>query len=97
MTNLAGYQYRLCPKSQPLSEECFQAHPLPFADGTSALRWGGPAATKRCAKGEYADCVLPFAGARPAETREPLGGGALPACPTPRRRLPGGRPCGASF
>merc|ERR550539_1293 len=39
-----GYQYRLCPASQPLTERCFQEHPLEFvqdrhailfADGTS--------------------------------------------------------------
>jgi hypothetical protein len=26
-----GYQYRLCPASRPLTEECFQANPLDFA------------------------------------------------------------------
>ena len=36
-----GYQYRLCPVGQTLSEACFQALPLPFADNTSMLRWGG--------------------------------------------------------
>jgi hypothetical protein len=25
-----GYQYRLCPSSEPLTEECFARHPLPF-------------------------------------------------------------------
>eukprot|EP00310_Coccolithus_braarudii_P014694 CAMPEP_0183341004 /NCGR_PEP_ID=MMETSP0164_2-20130417/7365_1 /TAXON_ID=221442 /ORGANISM="Coccolithus pelagicus ssp braarudi, Strain PLY182g" /LENGTH=248 /DNA_ID=CAMNT_0025511229 /DNA_START=87 /DNA_END=833 /DNA_ORIENTATION=+ len=25
-----GYQYRLCPASEPLTEECFQRHPLIF-------------------------------------------------------------------
>jgi hypothetical protein len=28
-----GYQYRLCPKTQTLTEECFQANPLKFASG----------------------------------------------------------------
>lgn len=26
-----GYAYRLCPKGEPLTEECFQAHPLEFS------------------------------------------------------------------
>ena len=34
-------QYRLCPAGQKLDEACFQQTPLPFADGTSLLRWGG--------------------------------------------------------
>jgi lytic starch monooxygenase len=33
-----GYQYRICPLSEELSEECFQKHPLPFA-GAVALEW----------------------------------------------------------
>ena len=36
-----GYQYRLCPADSALTEECFQSHAVPFADGTSMLRWGG--------------------------------------------------------
>lgn len=32
-----GYQYRLCPKSEMLSEECFQRLPLPFAGNTQKL------------------------------------------------------------
>lgn len=35
-----GYQYRLCPKSEPLTEECFQRTPLPFAGSTQKLRLG---------------------------------------------------------
>merc|ERR1719330_294487 len=35
-----GYQYRLCPKSEPLTEECFQRMPLPFAGATQKLRLG---------------------------------------------------------
>jgi len=34
-----GYQYRLCPKGQPLTEECFQKMPLPFV-GLQAFHWG---------------------------------------------------------
>lgn len=35
-----GYQYRLCPADQELTEECFQKTPLQFV-GQSSLRWGG--------------------------------------------------------
>ena len=31
----------MCPAGHKLDEECFQQTPLPFADGTSVLRWGG--------------------------------------------------------
>ena len=31
-------QYRLCPRSTPLTEECFQQRPIPFA-GAVALEW----------------------------------------------------------
>lgn len=33
-----GYVYRLCPKDQAPSEECFQEHVLPFADATTLVR-----------------------------------------------------------
>merc|ERR1712025_548967 len=33
-----GYQYRLCPKSEPLTEECFQRTPLPFK-GMQSFKW----------------------------------------------------------
>ncbi|MBS90668.1 MAG: hypothetical protein CMN64_22860 [Sphingobium sp.] len=33
-----GYQYRLCPKSAPLTEECFQRMPLAFASEKQTLR-----------------------------------------------------------
>eukprot|EP01051_Picozoa_sp_SAG22_P002213 SAG22_NODE_97_length_20760_cov_43.302850_15_plen_460_part_00 len=32
-----GYSYRLCPASAPLSEACFQSHPLDFLPGKAAL------------------------------------------------------------
>merc|ERR1712112_673115 len=34
-----GYQYRLCPKGEPLTEECFQQMPLPFT-GLQGFHWG---------------------------------------------------------
>jgi len=33
-----GYQYRLCPSSEPLTEECFQKTPLPFK-GMQSFKW----------------------------------------------------------
>ena len=35
-----GYQYRLCPASEPLTEACFQAHSLTFANTNHTLRFG---------------------------------------------------------
>jgi len=32
-----GYSYRLCPASEPLSEACFQAHPLDFVQSKQAI------------------------------------------------------------
>ena len=34
-----GYQYRLCPASEDLTEECFQKHPLDFVRGHQFLQW----------------------------------------------------------
>ena len=34
-----GYQYRLCPASSPLTEECFQRTPLPFNRHKQSLMW----------------------------------------------------------
>merc|ERR1712060_569374 len=34
-----GYQYRLCPSSEPLTEECFQRHPLEFDRTKQTLKW----------------------------------------------------------
>ena len=32
-----GYQYRLCPASEPLTEECFQKYPLEFNQDKQAI------------------------------------------------------------
>lgn len=38
-----GYQFRLCPANEPLTEECFQKHPLEFANPTQhMLRYSDP-------------------------------------------------------
>jgi len=34
-----GYQYRLCPANEPLTEECFQRHPLDFDRSKQVLKW----------------------------------------------------------
>lgn len=34
-----GYQYRLCPLEDELTEECFQKHPLDFVRGLQYLQW----------------------------------------------------------
>ena len=34
-----GYQYRLCPASENLTEDCFAQHPLEFVRGSQALEW----------------------------------------------------------
>jgi len=34
-----GYQYRLCPLSEELTEECFQKHPLDFDTDKQMLQW----------------------------------------------------------
>lgn len=37
-----GYQFRLCPASEPLTEECFQKMPLAFATDKHMLRYPDP-------------------------------------------------------
>lgn len=36
-----GYQYRLCPVGEELTEECFQRHPMDFADSSSLMLSNG--------------------------------------------------------
>lgn len=51
-----GYQYRLCPLSHNLTEDCFRARPLPFA-GYVALEWVNGSRTKSkavtCLSGQF--------------------------------------------
>lgn len=35
-----GYQYRLCPASERLTEECFRRTPLKFDTSRQVLKWG---------------------------------------------------------
>jgi len=48
-----GYQYRLCPADAPLTEECFQAHPLDFVRGAQAIVWNN--GTRRPIQGMFVD------------------------------------------
>jgi len=36
-----GYQYRLCPRSSELTDECFETMPLEFASRDYTIRWPG--------------------------------------------------------
>lgn len=38
-TDGGGYQYRLCPASEALTEECFMRMPLEFNRSMQQLRW----------------------------------------------------------
>jgi hypothetical protein len=48
------------PAGEHLTEDCFQANPLPFANGGSALRWGGSNITEECKDGRYDKCRVQF-------------------------------------
>ena len=39
LATAGGYRYRYCPASEPLTEACFQAHPLAFADEKHTIRY----------------------------------------------------------
>jgi hypothetical protein len=45
-----GYSYRLCPRSSPLTEDCMQNNPIPFA-GKMALEWAN--GTRISIEGRY--------------------------------------------
>ena len=50
-----GYQYRICPAGEPLTEECFSKQPLEFV-GQQALRWNakdGKGGTQVWFDGDY--------------------------------------------
>ena len=49
----AGYQYRLCPKGEELTEECFQRTPLAFARDKQALLWNN--GTRLAIRGVFVD------------------------------------------
>jgi len=55
-----GYQYRLCPANEPLTEECFQKMPLEFDRTKQALVWNN--GTRYPIKGVYVDTGVKPAG-----------------------------------
>lgn len=80
-----GYQYRLCPAGRGLDEDCFQAHPVPFADHTSELRWGGVGITDVCETGgPYHDCRVLFNATDVDGDLVVPAGSAWRRCPIPR-------------
>ena len=46
-----GFQWRLCPRSEKLTEACFQARPLPFV-GRQSLQY--PNGTRQLIPSKYA-------------------------------------------
>lgn len=48
-----GYQYRLCPASEQLSEACFQRTPLDFDRGGQSLMWNN--GTRQAISGVFVD------------------------------------------
>lgn len=46
-----GYQYRLCPASEPITETCFQKHPLDFVESKQQLQF--PNGTRLPIKGTF--------------------------------------------
>jgi hypothetical protein len=74
-----GYQYRLCPAGNKLTEECFQQHPLPFVGDVQWIQQGhGMDVTNRTeipATRVGGNKVLPKGS---SWTRNPI-----PACDTP--------------
>jgi len=53
-----GYQYRLCPASEELTEECFMKNPLEFDPAMQALQWNN--GTRHPIKGTFVtDGVIP--------------------------------------
>jgi len=53
-----GYQYRLCPATEELTEECFMKHPLEFDPSMQALQWNN--GTRLPIKGTFVtEGVLP--------------------------------------
>ena len=46
-----GYQYRLCPADEQLTEKCFQKYPLDFIKGHQYLQWNN--GSRQAIKGTY--------------------------------------------
>ena len=59
-------------------------HPVPFADHTSALRWGGKGVTKECGPGEYDNCIVRFNATEAGGDLVMPAGSTWRRCPIPR-------------
>ena len=73
-----------------------KANPIPFADHTSALRWGGVDATEACKPGQYEDCVVKFNATDVSGDAVIPKGSTWRKCPIPRAPWAWGD-TGASF
>jgi len=72
-----GYIYRLCPATEPLTEDCFQRHPMAFARGTQALeRKDGSRTPVPAASQQYIDeGVIPVGAGWARNPIPPISGG----------------------
>ena len=57
---------------------------MPFADHTSALRWGGKGVTKPCEVGNYKDCMISFNATDAGGELVMPAGSTWRRCPIPR-------------
>lgn len=84
-----GYQYRLCPKGEELTEECFQRTPLAFARDKQALLWNN--GTRLAIRGVFVDQGTTPPGSTWAMNPVPRMGEKSPGC------LPTGKYACVSF
>lgn len=71
-----GYQYRLCPKREKLTEECFQRMPLPFASDMQVLLLSNGTALE--IEGKFTSVGTTPAGSTWAMNPVPACGDAIP-------------------
>jgi len=74
-----GYQYRLCPADEALTEDCFQKRPLPFV-GRQRFRWGGPKGKEMWFNGTYVSEGTIPKGSMWAKNPVPRNGAFEPIC-----------------
>ena len=88
-----GYQYRLCPTDEPLTEACFQRTPLAFEGDVQWLQFGydQPAAAAAAA----AAAVAPSRARREEVPAIRVGGGKVCAAVGSRGLAPIGGGCSA--
>jgi len=83
-----GYQYRLCPKNEPLTEACFQKLPLEFDRSRQALLWNNGA--RYPLKGIFVDKGTMPEGSTWARNPVPRAGEANAGCLRPNASEPHG-------